>query len=791
MDEIEQFFSEDDELNPLQHFHPNPPWRLPSLSRRPSSSLLSIQPNNSEPDSDQRSVMSTRSTQSTNTFSSIKTFFQKDTMRKMSLIDACNFIDLVDPLEDARIVSVDGCVVTVGLVAHSFLVLRLQRPKKKDIWMRVDRWFDHRVSAFRLALAGGITEANDQVVFSANKAMLIGNALYETSQDLVNQPTLHNLSSLFRIISAELVQYQIWPHNEWFFCSLIQQYLVGLSVEGQMNSDEWFRESGKAVQHANIDKPTRKRVFQLCWMDSFFPALLRTLSQCMNISGLATSSYCMMNATWSVATSAGQIQDIMFNTANHALEKDFQKLVSALKDLCWDLVNYSGSGNKVYSINFWVPIVMSEMLQSAKLIIAYAEAYGKSKDHPSLATLEEYFHVLPNHLKAVRSQLSNRVISHNSDIWFNGIEQLKLTVGFQDLQTDTATTAHTALHKRLFDTGCSPGVCTCVAVASATASWAAGGTQHPECPSYLGQLDPRKHLLWLCGPVGSGKSRITMSVAHSLLALGILGAFFELSSKDDSETCKEKLFSTLVLQLAAYKPTLQETLLRIMQGVSPVRYRSLSLIQQRDTYLLPMLHHLAISTPPHHTTIIIDGLDQLQDSNLRGEITHLLVELGAKLPDNVYVLINSCIEDGVYDALDLNSAHTILLKMEQIPHPTKQHCVHILVHQELYNLLGPMRCKALTEHSLKLEDPIEWATLNWGKIFPNACGEAPNVTSSSWTPTNEQQTLHSLMLKPVERSPIFDCQTLALPPGRFHPTIPPSLLLSKLFLAKNCLNPNQ
>ncbi|KAF8291842.1 hypothetical protein DL93DRAFT_940412 [Clavulina sp. PMI_390] len=37
------------------------------------------------------------------------------------------------------------------------------------------------------------------------------------------------------------------------------------------------------------------------------------------------------------------------------------------------------------------------------------------------------------------------------------------------------------------------------------------------------------------------------------------------------------------------------------------------------------------------------------------------------------------------------------------------------------------------------------------------------------------------MLKPVERLSIFDRQTLALPPGRFHLTILPSPSLSKLF----------
>ncbi|KAF8291748.1 hypothetical protein DL93DRAFT_2161506 [Clavulina sp. PMI_390] len=166
MDEIEQFFIEDDGSNPLQHvFHPNPRLRLPSLSKPSSRSSLTLQPNNIDLDSDQRSVMSTKSTQSTKTFSSIKTFFQEDAVITMPLINVCNFIDFDNPLENARIVSVDGYAEPVarGLVKHRFLVLRLQRPKKKGIWMRIDRRRNRGVSAIRFALAGGATEANDEV----------------------------------------------------------------------------------------------------------------------------------------------------------------------------------------------------------------------------------------------------------------------------------------------------------------------------------------------------------------------------------------------------------------------------------------------------------------------------------------------------------------------------------------------------------------------------------------------------------------------------------------------------
>ncbi|KAF8301331.1 hypothetical protein DL93DRAFT_543176 [Clavulina sp. PMI_390] len=149
MEEIQQFFIEDDGSNPLHHvFHPNRRLRPLSFSRRSS---LNVQAINNDADSDRRSVMSNTSTLSTKTFSSIKTFFQKDKVITMPLINVCNFIDFENPLENARIVSVDGYAeaVVAGLVQHRFLVIRLQRPKRKDIWMRIDRRRNHSVSAIR------------------------------------------------------------------------------------------------------------------------------------------------------------------------------------------------------------------------------------------------------------------------------------------------------------------------------------------------------------------------------------------------------------------------------------------------------------------------------------------------------------------------------------------------------------------------------------------------------------------------------------------------------------------
>ncbi|KAF8301330.1 hypothetical protein DL93DRAFT_2067424, partial [Clavulina sp. PMI_390] len=112
---------------------------------------------------------------------------------------------------------------------------------------------------------------------------------------------------------------------------------------------------------------------------------------------------------------------------------------------------------------------------------------------------------------------------------------------------------------------CLPGKCTCVDTPSAIVTWALGGLEHHFFSSSLGLLDPRKHILWICGPVGSGKTSIAVSVACSLAGLGVLGAFYAFSEAHQTEFHLAKLFSTISLQLAAQNPPLQEILLDIIK----------------------------------------------------------------------------------------------------------------------------------------------------------------------------------------------------------------------------------
>lgn len=82
----------------------------------------------------------------------------------MPLKQFCDLIELHPSLSDAEILSVDCYTERTSLgVLHRFLLFHLRRPRRSDVWLRIDRRRDVNTSLMRTAIAGGKTAANDQV----------------------------------------------------------------------------------------------------------------------------------------------------------------------------------------------------------------------------------------------------------------------------------------------------------------------------------------------------------------------------------------------------------------------------------------------------------------------------------------------------------------------------------------------------------------------------------------------------------------------------------------------------
>lgn len=82
----------------------------------------------------------------------------------MSLAYFCDLVVRHESLKAASILSVDCYSERTNLgVLHRFLIFHLRRPRRSDVWLRLDRRRDANSSLIKTAIAGGKTTANDEV----------------------------------------------------------------------------------------------------------------------------------------------------------------------------------------------------------------------------------------------------------------------------------------------------------------------------------------------------------------------------------------------------------------------------------------------------------------------------------------------------------------------------------------------------------------------------------------------------------------------------------------------------
>ncbi|KAF8306157.1 hypothetical protein DL93DRAFT_2088938 [Clavulina sp. PMI_390] len=202
---------------------------------------------------------------------------------ELSLISLCNTIDRNTTFRNGRVVSISGYRRSDSPTTHRFVILQLRRDdgEGQDIWLRLDRMRGAGVSRIQFVLGSSVTKSNDIANLCVDRAQLLrqGGSL-EYSRTLPDLPPLGDLSRFLRIMSEEMLSYQIWPENCWFFCSLIEQYLVSLAICPGSNS-EWLVAAGIDIKFADVGTEIRQRIFTRYYADDFissFPPARERLS---------------------------------------------------------------------------------------------------------------------------------------------------------------------------------------------------------------------------------------------------------------------------------------------------------------------------------------------------------------------------------------------------------------------------------------------------------------------------------------------------------------------------------
>ncbi|KAJ6569211.1 hypothetical protein B0H19DRAFT_1134858 [Mycena capillaripes] len=132
------------------------------------------------------------------------------------------------------------------------------------------------------------------------------------------------------------------------------------------------------------------------------------------------------------------------------------------------------------------------------------------------------------------------------------------------------------------------------------------GAQHSNTP---------KHILWLYGPAGAGKSAIMQTLCQRFRDTGILGGSFFFKRGDAHRGSAKSLFATLAYQLALCIPHLRRPIGESTEKDPSVVGRSMA-VQLRQLIVDPSRSLEWAGS----ALLLIDGLDECQDERVQTEI---------------------------------------------------------------------------------------------------------------------------------------------------------------------------
>ena len=138
--------------------------------------------------------------------------------------------------------------------------------------------------------------------------------------------------------------------------------------------------------------------------------------------------------------------------------------------------------------------------------------------------------------------------------------------------------------------------------------------------------DPQdRHIFWLNGLAGTGKSTIAQTFAEMVAENGTLGASFFCSRDYLNRKELKNIFPTLAYQLACHYPAFRSQIIRIIKQDPSAAQNSL--ISQLKDLIVGPLYHTGISC-----VIVVDALDECVDDQPASAILSVLGRFAKKIP---------------------------------------------------------------------------------------------------------------------------------------------------------------
>ncbi|KAF9014284.1 hypothetical protein BDQ17DRAFT_1217614, partial [Cyathus striatus] len=152
-----------------------------------------------------------------------------------------------------------------------------------------------------------------------------------------------------------------------------------------------------------------------------------------------------------------------------------------------------------------------------------------------------------------------------------------------------------------------------------------------EIISWINNKDPESHVMWLCGPAGTGKSAIVQTIAEQCFKEGKMCGSFFFSRFNTKRNSSGPLVATIAYQLAVHVPEAKKHLLDILRADGPALFK-LSLERQIQRLLIdPIMKVFSEHPTMSPKCIIIDGLDECQDQSRQAEIVQCLLKVAVSV----------------------------------------------------------------------------------------------------------------------------------------------------------------
>ena len=227
--------------------------------------------------------------------------------------------------------------------------------------------------------------------------------------------------------------------------------------------------------------------------------------------------------------------------------------------------------------------------------------------------------------------------------------------------------------------GCLPGTRT--EVIEAIIGWALD-IDLPYDPSAIGQKPPDSsaRILWVCGPAGCGKTRVSRSVAAQLEGLGRLGSLYCCDDKNKAVLHQGNLFSTISYDLMTRDPVRKQ---RLISGIGENRgiWGSPSCEEQFERFLLEPSKHISTIG---NTVIVIDAFDEIGNKDERKGALSILTKRAHELPPGLRIIVTSRFEVDIQNALRSPEATRVAcLLMDNIPKYSTARDIEIFVKKNL------------------------------------------------------------------------------------------------------------